>query len=37
VALPPLVTGRFSLAQAPDAMAAAAARTGLKVIVEPSA
>jgi L-iditol 2-dehydrogenase len=32
-----LVTGRFGLAQAPDAMAAAAARTGLKVIVEPSA
>jgi L-iditol 2-dehydrogenase len=37
VALAPLVTGRFSLAKAPDAMAAAAARTGLKVIVEPSA
>jgi L-iditol 2-dehydrogenase len=36
VTLAPLVTSRFSLAQAPDAMAAAAARTGLKVIVEPT-
>ena len=35
VELDPLVTGRFGLAGAPDAMAAAAARTGLKVIVEP--
>jgi len=32
-----LVTGRFGLAKAPDAMAAAAARTGLKIIIEPSA
>jgi len=31
------VTGRFGLAAAPDAMAAAAARTGLKVLVEPAA
>jgi L-iditol 2-dehydrogenase len=37
VELASLVTGRFSLAEAPDAMAAAAARTGLKVIVEPAA
>jgi threonine dehydrogenase-like Zn-dependent dehydrogenase len=37
VELDPLVTGRFDLAGAPDAMAAAAARTGLKIIVEPSA
>ena len=37
VELASLVTGRFGLAEAPDAMAAAAARTGLKVIVEPSA
>jgi L-iditol 2-dehydrogenase len=37
VELDPLVTGRFGLARAADAMAAAAARTGLKVIVEPSA
>jgi L-iditol 2-dehydrogenase len=35
VALAPLVTGRFGLDRAPAAMAAAAARTGLKVIVEP--
>jgi L-iditol 2-dehydrogenase len=32
-----LVTGRFGMVKAPDAMAAAAARTGLKVIIEPSA
>ncbi|HYB85305.1 MAG TPA: alcohol dehydrogenase catalytic domain-containing protein [Streptosporangiaceae bacterium] len=37
VELAPLVTARFGLAGAPDAMAAAAARTGLKVIVEPAA
>jgi len=37
VELDPLVTGRFGLAQAPDAMAAAVARTGLKIIIEPSA
>jgi L-iditol 2-dehydrogenase len=36
VELASLVTGRFSLAEAPGAMAAAAARTGLKVIVEPA-
>jgi L-iditol 2-dehydrogenase len=36
VELDPLVTGRFGLGGTPDAMAAAAARTGLKVIVEPS-
>jgi L-iditol 2-dehydrogenase len=36
VALDPLVTGRFGLAKTPDAMAAAAARTGLKIIIEPS-
>jgi len=36
VELDPLVTGRFGLAGAPDAMAAAASRTGLKVIIEPS-
>jgi L-iditol 2-dehydrogenase len=36
VELDPLVTGRYSLAQAPDAMAAAAARTGLKIIIESS-
>jgi L-iditol 2-dehydrogenase len=36
VELASLVTGRFGLAKAPDAMAAAVARTGLKVIVEPS-
>jgi hypothetical protein len=35
VELDPLVTGRFGLAAVPDAMAAAAARAGLKVIVEP--
>ena len=32
-----LVTSRFGLAMAPEAMATAAARTGLKVIVEPAA
>ena len=37
VELDPLVTGRFGLAGAPDALAAAAARTGLKIIIEPSA
>jgi L-iditol 2-dehydrogenase len=37
VDLDSLVTGRFGLAEAPDAMAAAAARTGLKVIIEPAA
>ena len=37
VELASLVTGRFGLANAPDAMAAAVARTGLKVIVAPSA
>jgi L-iditol 2-dehydrogenase len=37
VELTSLVTGRFGLTGAPDAMAAAAARTGLKVIVEPAA
>jgi hypothetical protein len=37
VELDPLVTGRFGLAGAPDAMAAAVGRTGLKIIVEPSA
>jgi hypothetical protein len=31
------VTGRFGLAKAADAMAVAAARTGLKVLVEPAA
>jgi L-iditol 2-dehydrogenase len=36
VELSSLVTDRFDLARAPDAMAAAAARTGLKVIVEPA-
>jgi L-iditol 2-dehydrogenase len=36
VALDPLVTGRFGLAKTLDAMAAAAARTGLKIIIEPS-
>src|SRR5690349_18652982 len=36
VELDPLVTGRFGLAKTPDAMAAAAARTGLKIIIEPS-
>jgi L-iditol 2-dehydrogenase len=36
VTLDPLVTGRFGLAKTPDAMAAAAARTGLKIIIEPS-
>ena len=36
VELASLVTGRFSLAKAQDAMAAAVARTGLKIIVEPS-
>jgi L-iditol 2-dehydrogenase len=36
VALDPLVTGRFGLVKTPDAMAAAAARTGLKIIIEPS-
>jgi len=30
------VTGRFGLAKAPDAMAAAVARAGLKIIVEPT-
>jgi L-iditol 2-dehydrogenase len=34
--LAPLVTHRFGLAEAPAAMAAAAARTGLKVIVGPA-
>jgi L-iditol 2-dehydrogenase len=37
VELTSLVTSRFGLAAAPDAMAAAAARTGLKVLVEPAA
>jgi L-iditol 2-dehydrogenase len=37
VEVDPLVTGRYGLAQAPDAMAAAAARAGLKIIIEPSA
>ena len=37
VELAALVTGRFGLAKAPEAMAAAVARTGLKVIVTPSA
>ena len=37
VELDPLVTGRYRLAQTPDAMATAAARTGLKIIIEPSA
>jgi L-iditol 2-dehydrogenase len=37
VELGSLVTGRFGLTRAPEAMAAAAARTGLKVIVEPGA
>ena len=32
-----LVTGRFGLAKASAAMAVAAARTGLKVLVEPAA
>jgi L-iditol 2-dehydrogenase len=36
VELASLVTGRFSLAKATDAMAAAVARTGLKIIVDPS-
>ena len=36
VDLAPLVTHRFGLAEAPAAMAAAAARTGLKVIVGPA-
>jgi len=35
--LTPLVTGRFDLAEASDAMAAAAARAGLKIIIEPAA
>jgi L-iditol 2-dehydrogenase len=37
VELASLVTQRYGLAEAPEAMAAAAARTGLKVIVEPAA
>ena len=37
VELASLVTRRFGLAKAADAMAVAAARTGLKVIVEPAA
>jgi len=37
VELSSLVTSRFGLAKAPDAMAAAVARTGLKVIIEPAA
>ena len=37
VELASLVTGRFGLAKAADAMAVAAARTGLKVLVEPAA
>jgi L-iditol 2-dehydrogenase len=35
--LAPLVTGRFGLAEASDAMAAAATRAGLKIIIEPAA
>jgi L-iditol 2-dehydrogenase len=37
VDLAPLVTGRFPLAQAPAAFDQAAARSGLKVIIEPQA
>jgi L-iditol 2-dehydrogenase len=37
VDLPPLVTARYPLDKAAEAFGAAAARTGLKVIVEPSA